>query len=229
MKKSVFTVLLVVFGGFNIFAQPKAEKDEYVIYAKVFEPVFEWNFKPESKPHIVISEDTTNFKAFGSWEFYTLENLLKNESHANYLYKLNPQKGMTPQKLEELLKDFNERNQIRAKLEREIKLKHEYTLISQNELDKLLAEGKKKYGELRDKQQYSLFAGAYIWEPFREKYPNSRGCYNLSRVGYSADKNFALVFMHRESGDDADYTYYIFEKVNNGWGNPKMFGWSRFD
>lgn len=237
MKKIIFSILLIASGSFNILAQANVTAEEYAVYAKVFEHVFGFNYKPESKPHFVILEDTSSSKTDfnpayippGNYSYHSLEYFLQGESDYDNLYKINPQKGMTPQKLEEILRDFKEKKRFPAKLERKFSIKQEYSLISQSALEKLLAEGKKIFEDLPNKEPYLLLSGGIIWKRFREKYPSSNGCYILSRVGFSRDKNFAMVFVHRENGDDATYGYYIFEKVADEWANPKMFGYGRSD
>lgn len=123
------------------------------------------------------------------------------------------------------MESYNEKNLKPAKLKRNLKLNKDYTFISQSELNKFLVEGRKLYDEMDPKPVNELHADMVVWKPFLNTY-KTRGCYSLSRVGFSKDKKFALVLAHFNSGISGDAAYFLFEKINDEWNNPKMFMYS---
>lgn len=71
--------------------------------------------------------------------------------------------------------------------------------------------------ELKEKFAYK-FDGEMNWEAFREKYPKARNLYTLSRVGFSADRRQALVFVTNWGGSACgEGNYLLLRKENDGW------------
>ncbi len=223
--KVIFTILLITFCSLNLFAQLNVTKEEYAVYASVFDSIYAQGFKRnEYKTSFVILDNTVEPN------FIALENNLKNNRASDYLYKTNPSTGLTPSTFEVLLENFKESNKHSAKLERQFPIDYQYDVITKSEIDQLFDVGKKEYEEILKKSKDPFFGSksSFIWQPFYKKYQNSGGYYNLSRVGYSADKKLALVYAGMESGDYGSSTFYILEKVSNKWEIRKNFGsgWS---
>ena len=57
--KIIFTILLIAFGSFNLFAQSEITEEDYAIYAEVLRNIYTENFKPNGyKTSFVIFENT---------------------------------------------------------------------------------------------------------------------------------------------------------------------------
>lgn len=94
----------------------------------------------------------------------------RRETCSDLLSSINP-------KLREAAKDFTEQNSRERILTTEKRnLGRKVTSIKQTELDAIFSDG--------------IFSG---WDRFRETYPAQRSYIDLSAVGFSADRNFALV------------------------------------
>ncbi len=223
--KVIFTIFSIVFCSFNLFAQSNITKEDYAVYAGVFESIYMESFKRnEYKTSFVILDNTVEPN------FITLENNLKNNRASDYLYKTNSSTELTPSTFEILLKDFKENNKQSTKVEKQFSIEYECKISTKIEIDQLLEAGKKEYEEILKKSKDPYFGSksSFMWQPFYRKYQNSGGYYNLSRVGYSANKKLALVYVNMESGDYGSSTFYVLEKVNNKWEIRKSFGsgWS---
>jgi hypothetical protein len=112
--------------------------------------------------------------------------------------------GVTP----ELLQDFADQNQGTRGLERAFNLSVDYVFIS-------LAE------------QQELFSTDAGWSEFYDKYPASSGILYLSRVGFSAQPDQALVYV----GHQSDYLlgvgfYYLLTHRDGAWTIvDEVFAW----
>lgn len=112
--------------------------------------------------------------------------------------------GVTP----ELLQDFADQNQETRALERAFNLSVDYVFIS-------LAE------------QQELFSTDTGWSEFYDKYPTSSGILYLSRVGFSAQRDQALVYV----GHQSDYRlgvgfYYLLTQRDGAWTiDDEVFAW----
>jgi hypothetical protein len=214
MKKLVFTILLSLICDFNISAQSKATKEEYEVYAGVFEHIFQGTKPNEHETFIAVSKSTVE----PSWT--SLEGLLNYNRISDDLYGSEIGKAG----FENLLRDFKETNKNLASLENEFSIGYKYGLITKNELETLLEQGKKENAEYYKKCEPCAFHGNFTWQPFHRKYRNSNGYYSFSRVGFSDDKKFALVFVKLESGDQGFSNFYVLRKSVNKWQIFKFFG-----
>lgn len=213
--KAILAGFLIIFGSFNLFAQAKITKEEYAVYSKIFESLYE---KRKVKPdfQIVISDSTIE----------KTSNISTPENHSKrYLADVkNPYyKDFGRQKVAEILKDYNEKNARSAPIKEKLKTKYNYELISQHELNKFLIVGRKLYDEMPEKPVDELHSPRVIWKPFLDQY-HTDGCYSLSRVGFSKDKKLALVLFSRSEGIMGDDVFYILEKISGQWMNPRWFG-----
>lgn len=213
MKKLIFTILLIVFGGLSLFAQQKEAKEECEIYTRIFEQLHQ-NFKPnENDASIAILKNTID----PDWT--ALEKFLNQKRLLAYLYDGEFNELL----MEDLLKDFKKMNKKTVDLENSFSIGFRYSLISKSELDALLTEGKKEQEEFSRKCEMCLAAG-YEWQPFHRKYRNSGGLHSFSQTGFSKDKKLAFVYVTLESGDTGSSTFYILQKLNNKWKIYKSFG-----
>ena len=205
MKKIISTILLTAFCTFNFFAQITTIKEEYAIYAAVLENIYAENFKHnEYKTSFVISENTikSDFVPLG---------FIKPKSVLDYA------NDKVQSRLENLLTDFRERNEYSTNLEKQFPTKYQYNLITKDEIEYLLEQGKKEYKETLKKCKCLFFDGGFAFQPLYKKYPNSYGYYNFSRIGFGSDRTVALVFANKVSGDQGSATFYILEKMNDKW------------
>jgi hypothetical protein len=66
--------------------------------------------------------------------------------------------------------------------------------------------------------QAAMFVGSRGWTEFHKKYGKDATLYTVSRVGFSADKNLALLHLFAGSGSDAFAgTLFLFENKNGRW------------
>jgi hypothetical protein len=219
--KIIFAVFLIAFCSFNLVAQSNVTKEDYVVYAGVFESIYAEGFKrAEYKTSFVVLDKTIEPN------FISLEKLLINESILHYLYKTNSSSELVPATFEVLLNNFRENNKQSAKIEKQFPIEYEYKIITKNEIDQLLATGEKEYQEILKTRSNPFFGKklGFVWKPFHKKYQNSSGYYNLSKVGYSANKQLALVYTNLVGGDHGSSTFYILEKVRDKWEVRKNFG-----
>lgn len=216
MRKIIFTILFLVCVALNISGQSKITDEEYLIYSTVFESVYS---KSKSEIQIVLLDNT----AGSSKNSFPLEHHLNTKTFTDTIYRINPHKGISPQKIEELVKSYNDKNLNPGTVKSKLKIKNRYVIIPQSELDKLLIEGRKIYDEMPNKPVDDLHSPMITWKPFLKKY-RTNGCYHLSKVGFSKDKNFALVFVSQTDGISGGDMFYILEKTNGRWENPKRFG-----
>lgn len=223
MKILIFAVLSIVFCSFNLYAQASTNGEEYAVYAAVMKKLYEKNSKhDELETSFVIFENTVEL------DQTTLDNNLKNKRILDYLDVTTPPNNSTTFVFEDLLKNLKENNKNSTKLERQFPVEYKYSFINKGELEKLLEEGKKEYEEELRKCKCVFIGTGFIWQPFFRKYKNYNGYYSFSKVGFSSDKQFALVYFKTESGDTGSSTFYVLEKVNNKWEVRKNFGssWS---
>jgi hypothetical protein len=74
------------------------------------------------------------------------------------------------------------------------------------------------YVVLSDQQINQIFSGGDCWDTFYAQYPDAHGIIQLSRVGFSATLDQALVYVGAMYGDlaGAGY-YYLLQKDDSGW------------
>jgi hypothetical protein len=98
-----------------------------------------------------------------------------------------------------VVKDYQARNNEPARLKESFKLKVKYVLAEKQEIER-------------------IFKGGGWWEDFYERYPGSEGLIILSRVGFDAGMNQALVYFHHWCGPKCGRGYYLLlEKSSDRW------------
>ncbi|MFC2025575.1 hypothetical protein ACFLUC_00085 [Chloroflexota bacterium] len=110
----------------------------------------------------------------------------------------------------ELVASFKQRNQQPYPLRPVLEFGTEYQLLTQEDVDEL----------------YPLDE-ASGWELLYEKYPNSYGFLYLSRVGFNADFNQALVYSstsHYEQPIEGGY--YLMVRKDGRWEVDSSYGWN---
>ena len=128
----------------------------------------------------------------------------------------------------ELRKAFEENNRSSAELEKQEPTDFEYYLVSPDEIEQLLALGRKEFQESLENCKCIYSGAGSIWQPIRRKYPKSHGVYKFSRSGFSSDKKSALIFLTHEAGDLGEADFYFLEKVNDIWKIRKTVGVSNW-
>jgi hypothetical protein len=100
---------------------------------------------------------------------------------------------------EDTLRDFEQKNQHRSPLNYKFDLKSKILLFSNEELWDIMREE------------------AY-WYKLSSKYPNSRGIFTFSRVGFNQTRDKAIVYQHWYDGGRANSGHIILlYKVNGVW------------
>ena len=227
--KVIFTVLLIAFSSFNLFAQTTLTKEEYGVYAAVMNEIYARNTK-HNEIYAKNSKDNeieTSFVIFENTvepNLETLEHNIKNQRILDYLDITVPPNSSKTFVFDDLLKNLEENNENSAKLDGRIPIDYKYSFISKDELDNLLKEGKKEYEEELKRCNCVFIGAGSIWQPFFRKYRSYQGYYSFSKVGFSSDKQFALVFFKTESGDHGSSTFYVLEKTNDKWEVMKALG-----
>lgn len=104
-----------------------------------------------------------------------------------------------PELTQEMIDDFVENNKVAYPLESRFSLAVKYVLIS-------------------EEQSRQIFAGQNGWDEFYKQYPNSQGEMTLSRVGFNATRDMALVYVGNQSYWLAGAGYFLLMvKENNVW------------
>ena len=208
MKKTIFAILLICICSSNLFAQSNLTSEDYAVYNEVLESMYKDFLKQSEqfgiKPTFVILEDTVKLDFVPSG-FTNKKSLLdySNES--------------LPPDLEDLLKDFKEKNKFSVKLKKQSPTDYEYNIVSTTELNNLLEEGRKEQVEYAKKCHPCFWGDGWIWQPLRRKYPNSAGYHKFSRIGFSSDKKSALVYLDEESAGHGSSWFSILEKTDGKW------------
>ncbi|MDD3297210.1 MAG: hypothetical protein PHU64_07650 [Candidatus Omnitrophica bacterium] len=118
---------------------------------------------------------------------------------------------------EETINDFLSKNIKAYPLSEFSSQKQKYKIISQDELDSLFESKQPR------------------WSRFRQKYPEAKGIFTLSRVGFSPDRTQALVYVANQWDSYSGSGNYIFlvktgqgiwkiQKIIKGW-----HSWNRED
>jgi len=107
----------------------------------------------------------------------------------------------------ETYEDFLANNQSPVRLDKQFTLRVDYALIGQEGLDRFFKPGQP--------DENFLFRA---WERFYEKYPHSPGYVMLSRVGYNATGDQAMVYAARCChGLCGEGRYMLLTKGGDGW------------
>lgn len=108
-------------------------------------------------------------------------------------------KRMFPTLTEGVDKDYKARNKIPARLKDAFELKMRHVVLTKPEIDR-------------------IFKGNGSWDDFYKMYPTSVGIISLSRVGFSASMNQALVYIDHGCGGLCGTGHYVLlEKSADGW------------
>jgi len=131
---------------------------------------------------------------------YTIDKLLAEDPFQYVSKQLAPVS-------KETFEDFLAKNESPIMLNRQFILRVDYALIGQEELDNCLKPP--------PSDGNSLLKG---WERFYEKYPHSPGYLMLSRIGYNAGRDEAMVYSARCCGAlCGEGRYILVAKDRDGW------------
>lgn len=102
------------------------------------------------------------------------------------------------------LNDYETRNEQTQELDRRFSLDAQYVLISESEVTEIFESGDD-------------------WSQFYATYPNSPGIVALSRVGFNAEMNQALVYVEDHAAYGSAQGLYVFlTKQEKGWVIQRM-------
>lgn len=197
MQKIVFLIFLILFCGFNVSAQAKLTQEEYVVYASILKVIYKENRETYSnKSEFVFANET----------------------------KVDPELELPASKrYKHLVDDFNRKNLTPAMIEKKFPrgaYSETYYLIAQAEIDELFEKGLVEAEKLRVEAESSS-SGRSVASPttdcipFYQKYPESSGHYNLSRVGFSG--RFAMVQIKGDLCWNGFSRNYILKKIKGKW------------
>ena len=131
---------------------------------------------------------------------YTIDRLLAEDPFEYVSKQLAPVS-------KETYEDFLAKNESPVRLDKQFTLRVDYALIGQEELD--------RFFKPRQPDENFLFRA---WERFYEKYPHSPGYVMLSRVGYNAARDQAMVYAaHSCHGLCGEGRYILLTKGRDGW------------
>ena len=60
-------------------------------------------------------------------------------------------------------------------------------------------------------------SGELAWDSFHAQYPRSQGLLTLSKVGFSTDERYALVYLGRVTGGIGEGNYFMVERDGQEW------------
>ena len=228
MKRSFFIIFLIVGCCFSIFAQSKITKDEYAVYAAVMKDIYTERLR-ESKEQtsFVFLDETRVTDDSDNSEASETENVeIDLGEDAEYLKEftdiLRNTKGLN--------EDFERKNKASVKLQRLFPTKLKYTLTSKSEIEKLLEIGRKEYEKFQEKLKHEnklvipSYGSDIIWKDFYKKFPDAHGYYQFSRIGFSFNKNYAVVDVEGKGNYWSFSSTYILKKNKKGWRIFKEFG-----
>ena len=96
-----------------------------------------------------------------------------------------------------------------------------YYLVEEQEIneyfEKAQAEIKAIEAEAKAQNAGVIILPTNYWRLFHQKYPNAYGLYSLSRVGFSRNKEYALVQIVRDSALTGYSRTYLLRKVKGTW------------
>lgn len=195
MKKIFFSISIIFFCSVNFLSQSNVTKEEYAVYARILRDIRLGDLK--------------NNKA--KYSFVILEDTFKSDSTNEYENK----------KLRGLTQNFKQKNQTSSKLKKLFPVNYEYEVVGKSEIDEFLKTGEKELESFKtdhNLRKQTIVGGSDItWKPFYENYPNSNGYYQFSRVGFSSDKSFALVFVEGKGASWSSTAEYVLRKVKGKW------------
>ena len=189
MKKCFLVCLLISICSVTFFAQPKVTKEEYFIYAIVLKQIYADKWK-DSKLSFVIINNT-----------YMSESADLGEA----------------KRFEGLIRSFKQRNQVSAILNHSFPTKYQYKITTMDEVNGLLKLGAQEFEEAQKKRIAPLVGGGESWNKFSEKFTDSQGYLQLSRVGFSKNKEFAFVYVKNIGPSHFNSMNYILRKIKGQW------------
>lgn len=200
MKILRILLLIALFSPDIGFAQAVITHDEYVVYDALLRLIY----REERKEYQNVS-------------YYVIYRSTKTDEYL-YLEDAKRYRGLAT--------DFLTKNKIPATLENKLFF-GKYYLVDQKEIDdffeKARAEIQSFEEEARNRNAILRIISANYWRPFYEKYPEAYGLYSLSRVGFTKNKEYAVVQIIRESSLTGYSRTYVLRKVERGW---RIVTWS---
>lgn len=206
MRKLIFAIILLFICNFALSAQSKLTEEEYSVYAAILKKI-----RPDS-----LKDNTTQI-------YFVILDITGN----SYTYD-----ERKVSKIRGLAKHFKLVNKSPAKIENSFPIKQRYEITNISEIKKLLDLGGREFNETQQKRRekgQAIFAeddGTY-WKYFNKKYSSSGGYYQFSRVGFSSNKQFALVNLeYRGESSSGSSTSYILKKTRGKWNIYSSGGYS---
>ena len=165
----------------SIPATPQLESDDEMAEYAVYNALLKARFVHDRVGLLVIRRNTSLDPARSSIE------------RSDYLQQNLP--GLS----DEIVEDFENKNQTLHELKPQFDLGVEYTLVSDQEIEELFGQ--------QDKDG---------WQAFYEKYPDAPGEITLSRVGFNEARNKALVYIGNQQGWLAGAGYFVLLTMQDG-------------
>ena len=202
MHRLLFAFALVVFTAQLVLSQPTVTREEYAVYSIAFRSLRQVpNFEPKLE-HLVIVTDT---------------------STPDFSYDF-----LAP-KFRWLVKDLSRRNAVPAKLDPKFLPFLNYSLVEKQEIDNMLETDKKNFQKERQKLRRESNRDIYSvcgppWKSFHAKFSEAQGYFQVSRIGFSSNRRFAMVELQGHGECWSGYWTYIFKKIGKEWRIYENFG-----
>lgn len=196
MKVRALIILLICFFSYSPLVQSQVTKEESAIYAIILKDIQtgDWRENKAKSPFVIVAE-TYKPEDNGDWFVDNIRGLSAS---------------------------FEKKNQTSVTLENLSPTKQEYQIIKKSEIDKLLEVGRKEFDDNQKKliENNKRIVPNYseqIWKYFYEKYPDSNGYYEFTRIGFSPGGEFALAYVEQRASSNGRWTGYLFRKVKGRW------------
>lgn len=192
MIKTIFAFFLIASCGFNSFGQPQLNEqiglsdEEYKVWSEIWCSLDAYL-------------DDTTLKVI---QAETLPMTISLEKERNFIPKIRDYyaKAKLADATNDLIKDFNAKNDKSYLLERKFVGCKNYVLVTKADISNIFKNSDDG------------------WKEFKAKYPKSYGYSRLSRIGLSPDKKQAVIYLQYSCGflcGSGDY--YFFVKEGGKW------------
>lgn len=169
--------------------------------------VFSVNLVAQSE---ITSQEYEVYGSQSSSLILNLTSVKRLNSDSNWLKKWIPKKLQT----KSILSDFLIKNEKSYLIEEKLTTTSKYQLLSPNDVNTALSIDEKEPDFKKRSWDYEEKA----WENFYKIYPNSGGYAVFSRVGFSNDNKYALLYIGSYYGWlGAEGNYYLLKKEDEKW------------
>ena len=206
----LFSSLMMVVQTSSGFGQARITAEEYSMYAIVLKEIYREQRRTDHKKYLMVLLSRSSSEP------------VPELSRADQ----KPPGWKRDKRMKGLWENFDRRNKLPVSFQHKFPVKFGVEIVDREQIAVLIEKGKiETENEERNRREKlgtnyisdASTCGPFTWKYFYQRFPRANQFYQFSRIGYSANRRYAVVEATGEGfGSGSNWTYWLI-RTTSGW------------